>query len=333
MSKTFSLESLAEEAGAGETVNPPAPTPAPPAPPADNTTPPAPPSNERGEDYVNLDTWAEPKGEDARPSDETRTPDDDGNYKHRFNVLQGKYNAEVPRLQARIRELESAQQQGDTAALRAQVAALESRIAALSSAPTPAPAGTPPPTPDTTDDDLDFEFGPEGAAAIRAANARADSLQTKVASIETTLASQQKADFQKSLMEQLGDARTAFQDPDWPAFAAKANPLSVGKTFNDTMHEADAARESAPIINIVKQFIAEKAAAAPAAPSPDPFDELATPNRVTASGTPQAGAQRFRANDLQLMMAKWQRGEKTWAELQQFETAFNAAQAAGRVDP
>lgn len=331
MSNTFSLEALAEAAGTGETANTPAPTPAP-APPAapETTATPAPPAPAaRGEEYVNLDTWNEPEGEPQHPGDQETPPDDDGNWKHRFNVLQGKYNAEVPRLQARIRELESAQQQGDNAALRAQVAALEARIVALASAPTPAPSGTPTPP---EDDDLEFEYGPEGAAAIRAANARAESLQTKVADIESTLAGQQKAEFQKRLMGELGEARSAFQDPDWPAFAAKANPLAVGKTFNDTMHEADAAREAAPIVHIVKQFLAEKAAATPAA-TPDPFEELATPNRVNTSGSPEGGPQRFRANDLNLMMAKWQRGEKTWAELQKFEAAFNAAQAAGRVDP
>lgn len=299
----------------------------------------------RGEGYVDLDTW---RIEDlATPPSSTAT--DDG-FETRYRVLKGKYDAEVPRLQARVRELEAAsahathspQDAGTLRQLQAQVASLQGELETLRSAratsTTAASANTATgdlPAADTDDDDLAFEYGDAGARVIRDLRQQVTTLQqqteARIGSIEARDATRARSAFRDQLVERLGQDQAAFDEPQWAAFVQQRNPYAAGKSYNASLIEADAAGDIDTIVNIVQAYRQAEAATTGPDVRTDPFEALAVPARVQASAMPAAG-QRFRAGDLDVMVKKWQRGEKTFAELQAFERAFTAAQQGGRVD-
>ncbi len=294
----------------------------------------------RGEGYVDLDTW---RIDDAESTPRPNAADGEG-FETRYRVLKGKYDAEVPRLQARIRELEAhtaPQDAGTLRQLQAQVDALKSELEAQRGLRAPSPSSTPAntatgdsPATDSDDDDLAFEYGETGARLIRDLRQQVTTLQqqtdARIGSIEARDATRTRERFRNQLVDRLGEDRIAFDEPEWTEFVQQRNPYNAGKSYNASLIEADAAGDIDTIVNIVKAY--RQAGATAPGPRSDPFDALAVPARVQATGAPVAG-HRFRAGDLDLMMKKWQRGEKTFAELQSFERAFTAAQQSGRVDP
>lgn len=347
----FSLEALQAQvaAEATEPTTPPTPasTAATPAPASSTSTaaPVATPmqdsgptaSESRGEGYVDLDTW---RIDDAEPTPQRTVATGDG-AETRYRVLKGKYDAEVPRLQARIRELEgqtAPQDAGTLRQLQTRIDTLTSELAGLRSshgAQVPAATGADD-VPDPEDDDLAFEYGEAGARMIRELRQQVGTLQqqtdARIGSIEARDASRTREAFRGQLVQRLGEDRSVFDEPGWADFVQQRNPYVAGKNYNASLIEADAAGDLDTIVNIVKAYRQFGGSASDADTQPDPFDALAVPARVQASGAPVAG-QRFRGGDLDVMVKKWQRGEKSFAELQSFERAFTAAQQSGRVDP
>lgn len=341
----FTLEALQAQVDAEAAMPPSAPPATPPSPPAPPTAAPAaipapvatPTADDASRDgYVDLETW---RADAPSPTPPSAATDDSADT--RYRVLKGKYDAEVPRLQARIRELEAQTRPQDTGTLQAlqqEVQALKRELETVRIA-TPASATDTPPAapapPDLDDEDLVFEYGEAGAKVIRDLRQQIGTLQqhteARIGSIEARDATRTREAFRGRLVERLGEQRNVFDEAGWAEFVQQRNPYVAGKTYNTTLIEADAAGDADTILNIVNAYRQHASAPAPA-PSPDPFDALAVPARVQASGAPSAGA-RFRAGDLDAMVKKWQRGEKSFAELQSFERAFTAAQRSGRVDP
>lgn len=350
-SHVFSLEALqaqvAAEAAEPTAPSTPASTAATPAPASSTSTaaPAATPmqgsaptaSESRGEGYVDLDTW---RIDDAEPTPPHSAATGDG-AETRYRVLKGKYDAEVPRLQARIRELEAQtapQDAGTLRQLQTRIDTLTSELAGLRSshgAQVPAAPGADN-VPDPEDDDLAFEYGEAGARMIRELRQQVGTLQqqtdARIGSIEARDATRTREAFRGQLSQRLGDDRSVFDEPGWADFVQQRNPYVAGKNYNASLIEADAAGDLDTIVNIVKAYRQFGGSASHADTQPDPFDALAVPARVQASGAPVAG-HRFRGGDLDVMVKKWQRGEKSFAELQSFERAFTAAQQSGRVDP
>lgn len=352
-SHVFSLEALqaqvaaeAAEPAAAPTPAHPAATPAQPsstptaAPAATPTPGAAPTASDDGRDgYVDLDTWRIDDGEPA-PQQPAATGDET-----RYRVLKGKYDAEVPRLQARVRELEAQttpQDAGTLRQLQTRIETLTSELESLrgtrsgqapATAPGAANGGGTDDLPDL-DDDLAFEYGEAGARVIRDLRTQVSTLQqqtdARIGSIEARDATRARESFRSQLVERLGEDRSVFDEPGWADFVQQRNPYVAGKNYNASLIDADAAGDLDTIVNIVKAY-RQSGDAAGAETRPDPFDALAVPARVQATGTPVAG-QRFRGGDLDAMVKKWQRGEKTFSELQAFERAFTAAQQSGRVD-
>lgn len=348
MSDFFSLEQLQQQADAaapGAAPSPPTPAPgiqpapAAPAPAATPASPAAPDASEA--QYVNLEHW--------RPDPDTPGPDtaapstDDAKWEARYHALKGKYDAEVPRLSEEVRALKARSGQGEGIDTNAELQLLRDltqrqgqELEALKQAtPAAAPAAAPG-LGELSDDDLAFEFGENGAKAIRALLTKVDGLQQQVADqvkpLETRLTQTEAQGFRERLAQRLGAAQSVFQDGEWASFVFQPIPFGGGKTFNQVLQEADARRDIDGIVEIVQAFQQRKASPSDRTPAPSALDALAVPDRIHAGGAPAAG-QRFRSGDMESMMGLWQRGQKTFQELQQFERAFQQALREGRVDP
>lgn len=351
MSDFFSLERLlqqAEAAAPGAAPSPPAPAPGTqpaspaPAPAATPASPTAPDASDA--QYVDLEHW---RPDPAPAGLDTAAPSaDDAKWEARYHALKGKYDAEVPRLSEEVRTLKARGGQGDgidtTAELQLlrdltqrQAQELDAFKQQSPTAPTRAPAASDG-LGDLNDDDLAFEFGENGAKAIRALLTKVDGLQQQVAEqvkpLETRLTQTEAQGFRERLAERLGAAQSVFKDTAWADFVFQPIPFGGGKTFNQALLEADARRDIDGIVEIVQAFQQRTPTSSDRTSSISGLDALAVPDRVHASGTPTPG-QRFRGGDMDAMMGLWQRGQKTFQELQQFERAFQQALREGRVDP
>jgi len=344
MSDFFSLERLQQQAEAAAPGAAPSPAPAPgtqpasaaPAPAATPASPAAPEAQ-----YVNLEQWR--PGPDASVPDTAAPNADDAKWEARYHALKGKYDAEVPRLSEEVRALKARGGQGEGIDTTAELQLLRDlaqrqgqELEALKQAtPAAAPAAAPG-LGELSDDDLAFEFGENGAKAIRALLIKVDGLQQQVADqvkpLETRLTQSEAQGFRERLAQRLGAAQSVFQDGEWASFVFQPMPFGGGKTFNQALQEADARRDIDGIVEIVQAFQQRKASPSDRTPAPSALDALAVPDRIHAGGAPAAG-QRFRSGDMESMMGLWQRGQKTFQELQQFERAFQQALREGRVDP
>jgi len=344
MSDFFSLERLQQQAEAAAPGAAPSPAPAPgtqpasaaPAPAATPASPAAPEAQ-----YVNLEQWR--PGPDASVPDTAAPNADDAKWEARYHALKGKYDAEVPRLSEEVRALKARGGQGEGIDTTAELQLLRDlaqrqgqELEALKQAtPAAAPAAAPG-LGELSDDDLAFEFGENGAKAIRALLIKVDGLQQQVADqvkpLETRLTQSEAQGFRERLAQRLGAAQSVFQDGEWASFVFQPIPFGGGKTFNQALQEADARRDIDGIVEIVQAFQQRKASPSDRTPAPSALDALAVPDRIHAGGAPAAG-QRFRSGDMESMMGLWQRGQKTFQELQQFERAFQQALREGRVDP
>lgn len=345
MSDFFSLEQLQQQADAapGATGTPTTPAPeTPPTPAAPVATPALP--TESDANYVNLEHW--------RPDPEVSGPDtavpsaDDAKWEARYHALKGKYDAEVPRLSEELRSLKARSGRGDGLDTTTELQLLrdltqrQAQELDAFKQKTPAdPARDPAAATgmgDLSDDDLAFEFGENGAKAIRALLTKVDGLQQQVTEqvkpLETRLTQSEAQGFRERLGQRLGAAQSVFQDAQWADFVFQPMPFGGGKTFNQALQEADARRDIDGIVEIVQAFQQRKASSSDRSASSSALDALAVPDRIHAGGAPAAG-QRFRGGDMESMMGLWQRGQKTFQELQQFERAFQQALREGRVDP
>lgn len=345
MSDFFSLEQLQQQADAapGATRTPPTPAPDTPPTPAASAATPAPPAAPDAQ-YVNLDSWR-PDPDPSGP--ETAVPSaDDAKWEARYHALKGKYDAEVPRLSEEVRTLKARSGQGDGLDTSTELQLLRDltqrqaqELDALKLKTPTDPARAPAAGDglgDLSDDDLAFEFGENGAKAIRALLTKVDGLQRQVTEqvkpLETRLTQSEAQGFRERLAQRLGTAQSVFQDSDWASFVFQPMPFGGGKTFNQALQEADARRDIDGIVEIVQAFQQRKAFPSDRTASSSALDALAVPDRIHAGGAPAAG-QRFRGGDMESMMGLWQRGQKTFQELQQFERAFQQALREGRVDP
>jgi hypothetical protein len=345
MSNFFSLEQLQQQADAAPGATRTPSTLAPDASPthAAPVATPAPPAASDAQ-YVNLEQWR--PGPDASAPDTAAANADDAKWEARYHALKGKYDAEVPRLSEEVRTLKGQAGQGggmDTAAelqlLRDLTQRQAQELDTLKQASTTGTARDPAAATgmgDLSDDDLAFEFGENGAKAIRALLTKVDGLQQQVTEqvkpLETRLTQSEAQGFRERLAQRLGTAQSVFQDSEWASFVFQPMPFGGGKTFNQALQEADARRDIDGIVEIVQAFQQRKAPPADRTASSSALDALAVPDRIHAGGAPAAG-QRFRSGDMESMMGLWQRGQKTFQELQQFERAFQQALREGRVDP
>lgn len=245
-----------------------------------------------------------PKAEPAQPASPPSGEGEGGDFQHKYQVLQGKYNKEVPRLQQENRELASTLQE-----LRQRLTNTETLLASLKQqgeAPKQEPK-----KPLISEKEIE-EFGPDLVDLMRRVaqmtaeeqlaafgkqlTPRFQQLEQRASTAANSVA---KSERQK-LLDSLGDAVPNWQqmntDPEFLGWLDQRDPFSRVKR-GELLRDAYEANDSESVIAFFQSFQRENAAVqddpAPAAAAPKqetPVKEA--PRRLddyVAPGTPKTG--------------------------------------------
>lgn len=223
----------------------------------------------------------------APPAPEpTPTPSDD--FKHKYDVLQGKYNAEVPRLHQQNRELAT------------QLSMLQARVEELSRKPEPEAKADPLVTPKDVEDygsdmiDLMRRVQREETLALQKhiaqLEAQVRTLAPKAAAIEQEVAVSREDRFWNSLANAVPDYEQINARQDWLQWLSQRAAPGVRQTRQDLL---SAAQQTLDVAAVTELFLAFKQEAmAPAAASDaqarSELQRQVAPAKATASAVPQS---------------------------------------------
>ena len=276
------------------------------------------------------DTATDPNttGQDADTS--KHEPDQDALYwRHRYDVLQGKYNKEVPALHQEVKRLKQA------------VADKEARIAELEKAA--GQSGQPGQLSDDKLQQMRVDFGDDLVdAMLDLARSSGGGGSDEVARLRQEL-EEIRAKEQQREQEQLEDAKARFwstleaQVPKWreinasPAFHQFLAQLDerTGQPRQQTLEAAQQVLDPAPVVAIFQSF--QTQAGATQTPAPDP-DHVEPPRSRATDTAPQGqgGTIWTRAKIRQFYEDK-RRGRYSKDEAARLEADIFAAQQEGRI--
>jgi hypothetical protein len=276
----------------------------------------------------------------AEPPPEPPPAVDD--WQHKFQTLQGKYNAEVP-------------------TLRGQITALQQRIEELSATPptTPETPPAPPPPPATkliTDEDTET-YGDDLIDLMRRVVAETDAgekarLQGEIADLRKQMAAQ--ATQVETVAGNVTDERRAKYFTDLAKLVPTYDEVDARQDFKDWLMQADEfsgllrneilqtayfAFDAERTAKVFNQFLgATPPAPAPPPPPVDPQDELATlvspgQARTAAVITPDDGKKVWTVAEMDQFYKDFARGmyRGSTAEAARIEADIDRALAEGRV--
>lgn len=304
-------------------------------------TPPA--EEETPEEEAQANGEAQPEVEepppDTPPPVEEAPPegDDEGTWRHRYDSMRGRYNAEVPKLRGQVKEL--ADRVGNLNKLLATVTKPEA----------------PPLTKEQTfqssiKPEEIAEYGPEFMDLVGRIVKDTTAAQTaEIAQLKDrlkTVGGQIGASARQSMMTQLAtvipnweEINTHQEFLDWLAL-----PDAYSGDIRHNLLMTAFERNDAPrVIAFFKGFLAEMAVEAPPDAEPGrkitktPLRNLAAPGRAKSAAAPNGNAPAekpiFTASQIakfytDLGLGKWRGREK---EAKEFETQIFAAQAEGRI--
>jgi hypothetical protein len=268
----------------------------------------------------------------AKPAAPAGGEEKDADYwRQRFEVMQGKYNAEVPRLTG-------------------QVSDLTERVNALSTDLQSAQAGAADLAGKTVDealDDLEDEYGDKFVAAIdRRIDARLDQrLDARLNPVEQRVQKVEQASSESAInaaldqmhaMGQLADWRTLNEDPDFITWLQNPAPFSGGKTFLQILRTAYASGHAVDTAEIFNTYEHLNKKPDPPAAKPDKAEPPVSPPR--RGGGPQAQIDNangdvLRMSDFQQLHRDYQDGKYRGreAEYQKKKAAFHKAAQEGRL--
>ncbi len=205
------------------------------------------------------DDTAPPPSTDQLPSDPPATAEQDRqqreDWKAKYHVLQGKYNAEIPRYAAESRTLRDRLEvvEQANATLQGQVAELTAKAAAV------------PPAPDPGLDKLRSEYGDDVVGTIERLTEQkvAERLKPLQEKVEESEAERQKRQADESRAQQGAAFADAIADlvPDWetidklPEFHAfLAEPGADGRSRQESLMDAANRYDAAGAARIFAQF-------------------------------------------------------------------------------
>lgn len=275
---------------------------------------PDPPAEQPDPPEVTGEQPAPPAGDPEAPKGEGQPAKDDGNWRDKFFVLQGKYNAEVPRLAAEVRTLKARNQ------------ALEDAIVELKAKATAAPPAPTEPHPDEAA--LVKDYGPSIVQTIeriadRKAAERMAPLQGKIEETEAEAEARRRKDEMDRKSNEFAEAVADLVE-DWeaidkmPAFHAYlAAPHTDGRQRQAVLMEAaekfDAAGAARMFINFKRTPEGQKAIGA------------------KPPGSKTAGLEHLRVPDATGRDRGNAGGKKIWTKKEM--TDFYRDNALGRIDP
>lgn len=284
-------------------------------------------------------------------------------WQHKYNVLQGKYNAEVPRLTRQVQEQEQTLRE-----LHTQLNNTQSLLASLNpgqSAQTP-PAPATPPARLVKDEEIK-EFGPDLVDLMRRVS------QEAVAGKDTEIAElkQQMAGLGKTveatanatavtaeerviglLDERVPEWRVQNEDVGFLTWLNEVDPFA-GEQRGELLSQAYIVHDAPRVVAIFQGYLNENAAVTPPTPAAAPAGDTppATPEgqqleSLVAPGTPKAGAhggapadhagkQIWNQSQVTELYAKinefTKKGRPAPKALQDLEADLILAQAEGRI--
>lgn len=268
----------------------------------------------------------------AKPAAPAGGEEKDADYwRQRFEVMQGKYNAEVPRLTG-------------------QVSDLTERVNTLSTDLQSAQAGAAGGTGKTVDealDDLENEYGDKFVVALdRRIDARLDQrLDARLNPVEQRVQQVERASSESAINAaldqlhaagQLADWRTLNGDPDFITWTQNQAPFSGGKTFLQILQAAYAAGNVAETAEIFNTYDNLNKKPDPQPAKPDKAEPPVSPPR--RGGGPQtqidaAGGDVLRMSDFEQLHRDYLDGRYRGreAEYQTAKAKFHKAASEGRL--
>lgn len=267
----------------------------------------------------------QPEEPEGRESD---TQGDEESWKHRYQTLLGKYNAEVPRLQRSQRELEQA-----NADLRQQVGRLEQR---LNTAPEPESQkqAAPEVISRETLQRYETEFGADFMEAVRAVasemlQTETGQLRQQVEETRTELQETRRALTEREFFSELGrlvpDWAEINERQDWKDWLGEVD------TFSGQPRQAllDDAAQKGEYERVAAMFQAFTGDGAPKRKDPAKDDRVASqvaPERRSGS-KPPAGKPSYTMDDWKQLQKDFANGKYAGreAEFRQKEAAIHAA--------
>lgn len=305
-------------------------------PPAEGQPPATPPTTD-----VNTPPATPPAAEPpATPPASNVTPIPEPDWKQKYNVLQGKYNAEVPRLQTTVRD------QGEQLRnLQHQLTATQGLLASLGEQRTAAPAqptqATPPVRQKLVKDEEVSEFGADLIDVARriareeiAASIPAE-IDRRVAPVARTVQQVAQATEQAGVRQAQSDRQTVLnllsaEVPNWLDLNADQGFLDwldlrdpyAGKPRGELLKQAFEAHDGPRVVAFFKGYLNEHAVVTPP-PAPAPAAASTAPQRkleqLVAPGTQKSGTTSTQDGS----------GKRVWtrAEIR----AFYADRSAGRL--
>lgn len=255
------------------------------------TNPEAPAQPTEAAPASSLETPAEPFQGGQEPSKKVEEAED--RWEHKYNVLNGKYKAEVPRLHKQIRELGN------------ELSSLQGLIASLEKA-SPAAVDTSAPTGERLlkDEEID-DYGEELVSVMK--RAAREEIAPELERLQTENA-QLKAHVGAADKTRAGDAREAVFDAlnategleDWmdinesPEYLRWLQGVDVysGMSRQDMLSDAFKANDAARVVTFFKGYLKENAAVQPETPEPVARQPQVDMEALAAPGAPKASATR-----------------------------------------
>jgi len=301
----------------------------------DQLNPSSDPSDDEGQPTGTGDPAAAPASVSGDPAAPAPASSDEDTWKHRFNTLQGKYNAEVPRLTRELADLRS-QLAGSTARIEALVAA--QNVASTSKL--------------VTDKDVEA-FGPDLVDLVRR---QATEVARAEASVRVSEVQQENAQLKSQVSNvaerQVVNDREAYQTnlaqivPDWAAlntdegflgWLAEIDPIS-GSARHEHLMNAYNALNVAQTANI---FNAYKALRAPANTSQTTTNrqqlerQIAPGTSKSSNGPSSAEPKWFTVREIDQFYKDTTLGvyKGREDEFARVEAEIDAAAAEGRIRP
>ncbi|MGP9826891.1 hypothetical protein ACT048_20675 [Ectopseudomonas khazarica] len=265
-----------------------------------------------------------------QPRQPTQEPAQDATYwQHRFQTMQGKYNAEVPALHRKVQELEQALKD------RAQPAAPEQ-------AQTPAQAIE---TITQLSDEQLAEFGPETLAMVetliqrrvgQAAQVQPDpELAQKLARLEQAEQQRQEerqqdaeARFWSVLHAQIPNLPTVNADAGFHQWLARHDPMT-GVQRQQALLSAQQALDTDRVVAIFNSYFQETGQG-PATKREVPAEQI-QPQQSRSTATPSAEAKVWTGPEITQFYNDKARGRYSKEEAERIEADIFAATSSGRV--